>query len=159
MLILVPWPFFVLSRVQRKSVSQPAIWAGCSQHLLAHKSFQLAPKPILISRTCPLRTKITSPMAKSSSPGLSDTTFFARWFGFHWICYEHGGRPFVFVNRESEIFELIGKPCQTLRADFGPLSASCPIFWPKGRGSTLTLQWLDVINLDWSLWCRYVLSL
>ena len=32
--------------------------------------------------TCPsgkLRTKITSPIAKSNSPGLSDTTFFARW--------------------------------------------------------------------------------
>ena len=68
-----------------------------SQHVLAHKSFQLAPKPFLISRTdynppviwispknstCPLgklRTKITSPMAKSTSPGLSNTTFFAHW--------------------------------------------------------------------------------
>ena len=66
----------------------------------AHKSFQLAPKPFLISRidynpsviwispknsTCPsgkLRTKITSPIAKSTSPGLSDTTFFARWNAF-----------------------------------------------------------------------------
>ena len=84
------------SRVQRKSVSQPAIRASCSQHVLANKSFQLAPKPFLISRidyhptviwisqkhsTCPsgkLRTKITSPIAKSTSPGLSDTTFFAR---------------------------------------------------------------------------------
>ena len=83
-------------RVQRKSVSQPAIWASCSSHVLAHKSFQLAPKPFLINRidyhpsviwispkncTCPsgkLRTKITSPIAKSTSPGLSDTTFFAR---------------------------------------------------------------------------------
>ena len=68
-----------------------------SQHVLAHKSFQLAPKPFLISRTdynppviwispknstCPLgklRTKITSPMAKSTSPGLSNTTFFSHW--------------------------------------------------------------------------------
>ena len=85
------------SRVQRKSVLQPAIRASCSKHVLAHKSFQLARKPSLISRieynpsviwispqssTCPsgkLRTKITSPTAKSTSPGLSDTTFFARW--------------------------------------------------------------------------------
>ena len=32
--------------------------------------------------TCPsgkLRTEFTSPIAKSTSPGLSDTTFFARW--------------------------------------------------------------------------------
>ena len=83
-------------RVQRKSVLQPAIWASYSQHVLAHKSFQLAPKPFLISRidynpsviwisqknsTCPsgkLRTKITSPIAKSTSSGLLDTTFFAR---------------------------------------------------------------------------------
>ena len=69
---------------------------ACHSHVLANKSFQLAPKPFLISRidyhpsviwisqkhsTCPsgkLRTKITSPIAKSTSPGLSDTTFFAR---------------------------------------------------------------------------------
>ena len=56
-----------------------------------------SPKPFLISRidynpsviwislknsACPsgkLRTKITSPRAKSTSPGLSDTTFFAHW--------------------------------------------------------------------------------
>ena len=62
---------------------------------MLHKSFQLAPKPFLISRidyspsviwifpknsTYPsgkLRTKITSPIAKSTSPGLSHTTFFA----------------------------------------------------------------------------------
>ena len=36
--------------MQRKSVLQPAIWASYSQHVLAHKSFQLAPKPFLISR-------------------------------------------------------------------------------------------------------------
>ena len=40
----------VTSRVQRKSVLQPAIRASCSQHVLAHKSFQLAPKPVLISK-------------------------------------------------------------------------------------------------------------
>ena len=37
-----------------------------------------------------LRTKITSPMAKSTSPGLSDTTFFARWkykWAPHQKCY------------------------------------------------------------------------
>ena len=85
-----------LMKKKRKSVLQTAIWARCSQHVLAHKSFQLAPKPFLISRidyipsviwispknsTCPsgkLRTKITSPIAKSTSPWLSDTTFFAR---------------------------------------------------------------------------------
>ena len=37
-------------RVQKKSVLQPTIRASCSQHVLAHKSFQLAPKPFLISR-------------------------------------------------------------------------------------------------------------
>ena len=85
------------NRVQRKSVLQPAIRASCSQYVLAHESFQLAPKLFLISRidynpsiiwispknsTCPsgkLRPKITSPIAKSTSHGLSDTTFFARW--------------------------------------------------------------------------------
>ena len=83
--------------MQRKSVLQPAILASCSYPVLAHKSFQLAPKPFLISRidynpsviwifpknsTClsgKLRTKITSSIAKSTSPGLSDTTFLAGW--------------------------------------------------------------------------------
>ena len=37
-------------RVQRKSVLQPAIRASYRQHVLAQKSFQLAPKPFLISR-------------------------------------------------------------------------------------------------------------
>ena len=86
---------FIYSCVRRKLVSQPAIQASCSWHVLAHKSFQLVPKPFLISRidynpsviwispknsTClsgKLRTKITSSMAKSSSPRLLDTTFFA----------------------------------------------------------------------------------
>ena len=84
--------------MQRKSVLQPAIRASCNLHVLAHKS---APKPFLISRidynpsviwfspkhsTCPsgkLRTKITSPIAKSTSPALSDTTFFARCLPCH----------------------------------------------------------------------------
>ena len=39
--------------------------------------------------TCPsdkLRTEFTSPKAKSTSPGLSDTTFFARWYVINKIC-------------------------------------------------------------------------
>ena len=41
-----------LNRVQRKSVLQPAIWASCSYQIVpAHKSFQPAPKPFLISRS------------------------------------------------------------------------------------------------------------
>ena len=70
-------------------------------HVLAHKSFQLAPKTLLISKivyspsviwispknsTCPsgkLTTKIPSPIAKSTSPGLSDMTFFARCSRFY----------------------------------------------------------------------------
>ena len=84
-----------VTRVQRKSVLQPAFRASCSYHELAHKSFQLAPKPFLISRidynpsviwispkhsTClsgKLRTEFTSPIAKSTSPRQSDKTFFA----------------------------------------------------------------------------------
>ena len=82
--------------MQRKSFLQLAIWASWSQHLLAQTSFQLALKAFwlaeLISQlflysncskniTClsgKLKTKFTSPIAKSTSPGLSDTTFFAR---------------------------------------------------------------------------------
>ena len=88
----------VYSGEQRKSFLQLAIWASWRKHLLAQTSFQLAPKAFwrteLISQfflslnsskiiTCPsgkLRTEFTSPIAKSTSPGLSDSTFFARWY-------------------------------------------------------------------------------
>ena len=84
-------------RIQRKSFLQLAIRASWSQHSLAQTSFQLAPKTFwlaeLISQflcfsnfskniTCPsgkLKTEFTSPIAKSTSPGLWDTTFFACW--------------------------------------------------------------------------------
>ena len=76
----------------------PETGPGCklNEHLLAQLSFQLAPKAFwrakLISQffcysnsskniTClsgKLKTEFTSPKAKSTSPGLSDTTFFAR---------------------------------------------------------------------------------
>ena len=90
-------------RVQRKLILQLALRASCNQHLPARKSFLLARKKffmvcrnlhvkhlsystfvILILRkifACPsgkLSTEFTSPIAKSTSPGLSDTTFFAR---------------------------------------------------------------------------------
>ena len=83
-------------RVQRKSFLQLAIWASWSQHLLAQTSFQLAPEAFrraeLISHffchsnssrniTCPsgkLKIDFTSPIAKSTRPGLSDTTFFVH---------------------------------------------------------------------------------
>ena len=88
--------FCIIDRVQRKSLLQLVIRASWSQHLLALTSFQLAPKTLwpaeLISQffcysnsskniTCPsgkLKTEFTSPIAKSTSPGLSDTTFFAH---------------------------------------------------------------------------------
>ena len=86
-------------------------WQAVALHV-ALKSFQLAPKPLLISRidyspsviwisppkksSClsgKLRTKFTSPIAKSPSPGLSDMSFFPRcsenqqyiWITFVWI--------------------------------------------------------------------------
>ena len=40
----------ITGRVERKSVLQTAICASRSWHVLAHKSFQLAPKPFLIGR-------------------------------------------------------------------------------------------------------------
>ena len=75
----------------------PRIWPWKSREILLFlpRNIRSPAKPSLISRidynpsviwispknfTCPLgklRTKITSPIAKSSSPGLSDMTFFA----------------------------------------------------------------------------------
>ena len=72
--------------MQRKSVLQLVIWASCSWHVLAQKSFHLARKKLLMNSpkkvTCPSgksRTEFTGHIAKSTSPVLSDTTFFARW--------------------------------------------------------------------------------
>ena len=84
------------NRVQRKSFLQLAIRASWSQHLLAQTSFQLAPKTFwlaelisqffcysnssknITSQSGKIKTEFTSPIAKSTSPRLSDTTFFAR---------------------------------------------------------------------------------
>ena len=117
------------NRVQRKSVLQPAIGASCSSHVLAHKSFQLAPKLFLIridynpsvTGICPknstrqsgkLRTKITRLIAKSTSPGLSDTTFFACWVkantrqssDFCIFCYLHD--PHHFAEKPLEVLAV-----------------------------------------------------
>ena len=40
---------------------------------------QIPHKTSLARRTSHLKTEFTSPIAKSTSPGLSDSTFFARW--------------------------------------------------------------------------------
>ena len=99
---IIPINFYMRNRVQRKSFLQLAIRASWSQHLLAQMSFQLAPKAFwpaeLISQfffnlnssktiTClsgKLRREFTSPIAKSTSPRLSDTTFFARCLIIKW---------------------------------------------------------------------------
>ena len=83
--------WYIHSRVQRKSFLQLAIWASWSQHSLAQTSFQLTPKTFWLeelisqffcysnsSNNIRLKTEFTSPIAKSNSPRLSDTTFFAR---------------------------------------------------------------------------------
>ena len=89
-------------RMQRKSFLQLVIRASWSYHLLAQMSFQLAPKAFwwaeLISQffcylnsskniTCllgKLKTEFTSPIAKSTSPRLLDTPFYACWWGAGW---------------------------------------------------------------------------
>ena len=53
------------------------------------------------SSTCPsgmLRTKLTNPVAKSTSPGLSDTTFFARWDIYQMKSSKQSG-PLMFNSR------------------------------------------------------------
>ena len=87
----------IISRVQRKSFLQldiRASWTFTSPIIIS-----TSPKNVLMSRltsqffcnlnssknfTCPLGkliTGFTSPIAKSSSPGVSDTTLFACWLG------------------------------------------------------------------------------
>ena len=95
---------YLLARVQRKSFLQCLAFgqAEASINLLAQTSFQLAPKAFwraeLISQffyysnsskniTCmlgKLKTEFTSLIAKSTNPGLLDTTFFARYWLLKW---------------------------------------------------------------------------
>ena len=133
-----------------KSVLQPAIWASCRYHVLAHKSFQLAPKPFLIGRidnnpsviwispknsTCPsgkLRTKNTSPMAKSTSPGLLDTTFFARWFPFP--PFSHSSKFFV-VDEFPSLFQQNCQLCGLYTGKTPCMATPCK--WPAAISSHL----------------------
>ena len=87
-------------RVQWKSLLQLAFRASWSKHLLTQSSFQEARKALwraeLISQffcysnssknnTCPsgkLKTEFSSLIEKSTTPGLSDTTFFACCFKY-----------------------------------------------------------------------------
>ena len=71
-------------RVQRKSVLQPPIRGSCSLHVLAPIPFFISridynPSVIWISpKNSTLRTKITSPIAKSTSPGLVKTQLLTK---------------------------------------------------------------------------------
>ena len=68
--------------------TNPQVISTSPQTLLISR-IDYNPSVIWTSRknsTCPLcklRTKITSPIAKSTSPGLLDMTFFARWLYFY----------------------------------------------------------------------------
>ena len=93
--------------------SLPSGQAEASINLLAQTSFELAPKAFwraeLISQfflysncskniTCPsgkLKTEFTSPIAKSTSPGLLDTTFFA-------CCYIYQNKPVGIIVMKIE---------------------------------------------------------
>ena len=89
-------------RVQRKSVLQLVIWASCSWHVLAQKSFHLARKKLLMNSpkkvTCPSGTEFTGHIAKSTSPVLSDTTFFARWSAM-----KNARKQSTFISRSIKI--------------------------------------------------------
>ena len=78
--IHIHWMNLAMSRYKYK---EPPIRGSCSLHVLAPIPFFISridynPSVIWISpKNSTLRTKITSPIAKSTSPGLSDMTFFA----------------------------------------------------------------------------------
>ena len=126
-------------RMQRKSGLQ--LRASCSWHVLKPKiNFSLASKTFwcagLITQflcdlnfsknfTCPLselRTEFTSPIEKSTSPGLSDTTFFARWVLQMWVlisCKDKGQHSqAVFPNGHYKWIVLLGQSWNLLSADF-----------------------------------------
>ena len=113
---------YLLASVQRKSFLQCLAFgqAEASINLLAQMSFQLDPKAFwraeLISQffyysnsskniTCmfgKLKTEFTSLIAKSTNPGLSDTTFFARcWLIKKRNCQKNGKSKCWVIKRSS----------------------------------------------------------
>ena len=94
--VLLPQQLRKYCRVQRKSFLQLAIRASLKLTFTSPNIISTSPKNVLMSRliwqyfcnlnssknfTCPsgkLITELTSPIAKSTSPGLLDTTFFER---------------------------------------------------------------------------------
>ena len=98
---LAPLRFFECINLQNPGCKESHFYSlpfgQAEANILTETSFQLAPKTFwwaeLTSQffcnlnstknfTCPLgklRTEFTSPIAISTSPGLSDTTFFSRW--------------------------------------------------------------------------------
>ena len=113
--------------MQRKSFLQLAIRSSWSQDLLPHTSFQLASKAFwqaeLFSQffcysncskniTCPpgkLKTEFISPIAKSTSPGLLDITFFAHWIMKNYLhsCLQIGHwevkAMFIFSQKKTDL--------------------------------------------------------
>ena len=83
-----------------------------------------------------LRTKITSPMAKSTSPRLSDTTFFACWWSWKWSYSE----PLLMATL------VIRSPCYYSHFFFGRLAKTTIHFlvkkpsltWPNFFGPLVT---------------------
>ena len=63
--------------------SPDVIWTSPKSFLTSRIDFTVLPLfELLKNNTCPsgkLKTEFTTPIAKSTSPGLSDTTFFALW--------------------------------------------------------------------------------
>ena len=75
---------------QTSSKRSPSFWLLIGARKLLCFSAELTPQFFCYSNslkniTCPLdklKAEFTSPIAKSTSPWLSDTTFFARWASF-----------------------------------------------------------------------------
>ena len=62
------------------AITCPKVISNSPQHFLIWQFFcKLNSSKYSTCPTGKLRTEFTSPIAKSTSPGLSDTTFFARW--------------------------------------------------------------------------------
>ena len=157
-------------RVQRKSVLQLVIWASCSWHVLAQKSFHLARKKLLMNSpkkvSCPSgksRTEFSGHIAKSTSPVLSDTTFFARWsamknarkqsnFISKSICDmpgfglwgRHGGLWYCSVELFSSCISVILILTCSIALSFSPAVCGFSSFWLITFGKfrrSFTLLW------------------
>ena len=113
---------------------------------------------------CPsgnLKTEFTNPVAKSTSPGLLDTTFFARWFGcVERIVYTTKPGGCKFDLAQSILFRLrislkisgdLTKPGRSIRVASQSAEYRLPWIKPPRQNNSNILSWCAGLIITFAL--------